>query len=319
MVNNATNRVGGTIQGISGIDWYHHPSTNTPNEFEPNASLIVTTTQLNLPYTIASLCPTSFAFNVEDAPPYSSINRNINYGYIVGDSGRFETENYFAFKYLTRGELYLTLKNNHELLSMSDEADDSFVEFYEDMRSSNYQKFDSAFMLIEKGEILNAENIVLSIDDTNDIEYNLKTALKIYLHSLLVDSVINSVDSSLLIEIANRNPLTGGNGVFIARNLLNLEIYDEEESGSRIGSYNQRNIAEKSIKVFPVPANDAVHIIPEGDFNPEGMELRSIKGELVYAGEFKSYFNIGFVKSGIYILKVYSGRSSLHSKIVKLP
>ncbi|MBK7965942.1 MAG: hypothetical protein IPK10_12100 [Bacteroidetes bacterium] len=139
MTNNATNRVIGSIQGIPQIDWYHQPSTNTPNEFEPNASGIVTTTQFTPPYSITSLCPTLFAFNVEDSPPYSATNRNNNYGYIVGDSGRFETENYIAFKYLTRGELYLTLKNNPELLSMSDEADDSFVEFYEDMRSSNYQ------------------------------------------------------------------------------------------------------------------------------------------------------------------------------------
>ncbi|MBK7965941.1 MAG: T9SS type A sorting domain-containing protein [Bacteroidetes bacterium] len=164
-----------------------------------------------------------------------------------------------------------------------------------------------------------ANSLVLSVDDTNDIEYNLKTALKIYLQSLLVDSAISAVDSSLLIEIAYRNPSIAGNGVFIARNLLNLEIYNEEESGSRVGSYNQRNTVEKSIKVFPVPTKDAVHIIPEGDFSPEGMELRSIKGELVYVGEFKNYFNIEFLKSGIYILKVYSGNNSLHTKIVKLP
>ncbi|MBK7886913.1 MAG: hypothetical protein IPJ86_06275 [Bacteroidetes bacterium] len=37
---------------------------------------------------------------------------------------------------------------------------------------------------------------------------------------LIVDSAFSASVSTLLIEIAYRNPLTGGNGVFIARHFI---------------------------------------------------------------------------------------------------
>ncbi|MBK7886529.1 MAG: T9SS type A sorting domain-containing protein [Bacteroidetes bacterium] len=187
------------------------------------------------------------------------------------------------------------------------------------MSESNLAKFDIVSQFVELGDQIAAIKHLSAIDDTNDIEYNMKTVLKILLHSLIVDSVFSASDSTLLIEIAYRNPLTGGNGVFIARHLLNLEIYDEEESGSRIASFNQNKHEKKSIQVYPVPSKEVVHIKPTGDFIPDGLELFSTNGELVFRDTFKNYLNIDFLKAGIYIVKVYMGNEFMHAKIVKLP
>ncbi|MBK9318822.1 MAG: T9SS type A sorting domain-containing protein [Bacteroidetes bacterium] len=319
MNNNTTGRVAGSTHNGGQIVWYHQGIVNSSDEFIPySAGGIVTSFQISN-YSTLSSCPANFVFGEQDDPPYTATTRNSNYGYIVGDSGRFDEEYFHEYRYLSRGELYLTLKNNPELLSMDDTADDSFVGFYADMSGSNYQHFDSVFALIESGDLLTAESIVLAIDDTNDIEYNMKTVLQILLHSLIVDSAFSASDSTLLIEIAYRNPLTGGNGVFIARHLLNLEIYDEEESGSRIASFNQKKNEKKFIEVYPVPSKVGVYIKPTGDFIPDGLELFGINGELVYKATFKNYLNIDFLKAGIYLVRVFSGNEFRHAKIVKLP
>ncbi|MBK7886916.1 MAG: hypothetical protein IPJ86_06290 [Bacteroidetes bacterium] len=88
------------------------------------------------------------------------------------------------------------------------------------MSESNLAKFDIVSQFVELGDQIAAIKHLSAIDDTNDIEYNMKTVLKILLHSLIVDSVFSASDSTLLIEIAYRNPLTGGNGVFIARHFI---------------------------------------------------------------------------------------------------
>lgn len=319
MINNITGRVEGSTYYGNPIDWYHQGIVSSSDEFIPySVGLFVFLIQLSSPSTLSS-CPANFVFSEQDDPPYTATKRNSNYGFIVGDSGRFDSEHFHEYRYLSRGELYLTLKNNPAILSMDDFADDSFVEFYADMSGSNYQHFDSVFTLIKSGDLLTAESIVLAIDDTNDIEYNMKTVLQILLHSLIVDSALTATDTTLLIEIAYRNPLTGGNGVFIARHLLNLEIYDEEESGSRIASFNQNKYEKKSIEVYPVPSKDGVYIKPTGDFIPDALELFGINGELVYRDTFKNYLNIDFLRAGIYIVKVFSGNEFKHAKIVKLP
>ena len=221
--------------------------------------------------------------------------------------------------YHAKRNLYNYILKNTEILNLEDDADESFLEFYDEIKVSNLARFDSVKMFFEMNDFTSALSLVSSIVDTNDIEYNMKTVLQILLHSLIVDSALTATDTTLLIEIAYRNPLTGGNGVFIARHLLNLEIYDEEESGSRIASFNQNKYEKKSIEVYPVPSKEGVYIKPTGDFIPDALELFGINGELVYRDTFKNYLNIDFLRAGIYIVKVFSGNEFKHAKIVKLP
>jgi hypothetical protein len=101
------------------------------------------------------------------------------------------------------------------------------------------------------------------MNDTNDIEFCIKSVLQLYLNSRISGIDYSSQDTSLLDSIAELNAITSGPGVLIARIILNKEKYDYLSNGSRkISPIKRETIKQFDIRLYPNPARDLLFISP---------------------------------------------------------
>jgi hypothetical protein len=307
-----TGRVDGSVQG-GVIDWYYQFSTN--GEYIPTGQIVSAT--LLSTYTSQNLCPTSTIYIDFDDPPYTSNLRNANYGPVVGDTARYPIEYESNLRALNRSALYLTLKRNPELLRMDDPADDTFVEFYNNMSGQNVQLFDSVMTLIQEEKYDDAEVLNESIEDTSAIDEKLKVSLRMYLKTMQQDSILSGADSAQLLEIAYLNPLYFGTGVYIARNLLNLEIYDDNSGSYRLMSTKVEKRPFSAI-IQPNPGRDYISIICSDGDTPDRIRIQSIEGKVLDLPIANSKVNISQLQPGMYLCSVTKSGRTVLKKFIKL-
>ncbi len=306
-------KVDGVVSTSVQIDWYYQFSTN--GEYTPTGPLVVP--GLHSSYTDKSLCPSSTIYIDFDDPPYTSNLRNANYGPVVGDTARYPVEYESNFRVLARSSLYLTLKHNPEILSMNDPADDAFVEFYYNLSGQNVQLFDSVMTLIQEEKYDEAEVLNESIEDTIAIDEKLKISLRMYLKTMQPDSMLSAADSAQLLEIAYLNPLYFGTGVYIARNILNLEIYDVNSGSYRLMSNKVEN---KPFSAFiqPNPGSDYISIICSDSDAPDRIRIQSIEGKDLDLPISNSMVDISQLPPGMYLCSVTKSGRTVINKFIKL-
>lgn len=297
-------RVEGIIKNGGKIDWYYQASTN--NEFLPTSQNTDISPRLISSPSSISLCPPLFRFELDDEPPFTAVERNAIFGNIVGDSARYEENYYEEMRLINRYDLYLTLKNNPEILDLDDEADESFIEFYGELQEENIAIFDSVRSLTENGLYEHALELISAINDTNAIDSYLKECYSIYLNASLYDTVFSSSDSSILQEIAYLNPIVGGPGVIMARVLLNLEIYDEPMSGARIRNEFTENASEILFEVFPIPTHQLLSIRTNTNTENAHLLIHSIDGRMLRNFKYQSQIDITSLSDGVYFLTLKS-------------
>jgi len=109
------------------------------------------------------------------------------------------------------------------------------------------------------------------------------------------------------LQFATKCPSSGGKAVFVARNLLNLEMEDELSSSMRVHPIKKtKNINPAKLNVFPNPASVNVRLeISNGDV-PEKTEFFDIAGRqcLVHFGH--DVIDLSELKDGFYLLKTES-------------
>ncbi|MBK9638252.1 MAG: T9SS type A sorting domain-containing protein [Bacteroidetes bacterium] len=306
------------VEGVltsSGIEWYYQVTTN--NEFLPTSlNGLIFPFPLSSPSSY-SICPPLFRFGLEDEPPYTAIERNAIFGHIVGDSARYPEHYEQEMRLLNRSDLYLTLKNNPEILDLDDEADESFADFYATIQEENIEIFDSVRSLVDYGLYEQGLELVSAIDDTNAIDYNLKECYIIYLNALINDTVFSSSDSSILMEIAIQNPLIGGTGVTMARVMLNLEIYNELLSGERIRNTSTENTSDIKFEVYPVPSHQLLKIKTNANTQNAHLMIHALDGRLLREVNFQPQIDISDLNEGFYLLTLVSIDKTSTVKFVK--
>ncbi len=293
-------RVEGTLSN-SGIDWYYNDA-NTTLELPSSGNLSIFTRPLSDP-TSFSQCPD---FEASDVPPINAKTRNDLFGGIVNDTARYEEEYYNQFRYLARQAVYQTLKEFPDLLEMDDDADNDFQEFYQSQINSNINKIDSVETLFSENKLTEAAALLSNFEDTNAIESYYKYVYLAYLNYIANgDSVLSPSDSSILLEIANLNSLTGGKAVFVARNMLNLEIEDELSSSLRMQQIKNNSKYEKpsNLKVFPNPASVSVHVEISNGVIPERTDFFDLAGRICFTHFGSGDINVSKLQPGFYFLK----------------
>ncbi len=172
------------------------------------------------------------------------------------------------------------------------------------MSVSNFAKFDS----IESDDFLAAEQVLEDINDTNDIEFCLKSVFHIYLNSRISGVDYTSQDTILLDSIAELNAITTGPGVLIARILLNKEIYDYLSSGSRMGSPTKKVVTNPlDIHIYPNPSRNLLFVQPSFLSENFSITIADITGRTLLKKTNQFQIETSSLNSGSYFL-VYEAK-----------
>ena len=243
--------------------------------------------------------------------------RNETFGSIVTDSSRYPENYYSEFRYLARQMAFSLLKKNPDLIVMDDASDTSFVSFYNETMASNINKIDSLETLLANKSYAAADTLLNYFVDTNNIEYNYKRVYRIYIKlKIYGDTSLTETESDELNAIAYENPLIYGKAVFIARNILRLEIYDEELSSARLMNPN-KNITESKLLIYPNPAREYVKIEITGIEKVYSILVSDITGRIIFSGNQSNIINTSSFSPGIYFVKtIYDGGSLNGSFII---
>ncbi|MBP6511407.1 MAG: T9SS type A sorting domain-containing protein [Bacteroidia bacterium] len=278
-----TNRITGFIS--VGLKWYHDQALTSDPEFPDYPLTIGALDEERLTGTVTndSECQlTSFISEEEDTGlPLTLRIRNETFGGIVSDSIRYPDGYYDAFRYNARQMAFNLLKKNLDLIVMDDDSDTSFVSFFNETLTSNINKIDSLETLLSKRLFVEADTLLNHFTDTNTIEYNYKRVYRLYIKlHLYGDTSLTNSEWDELYEIAYQHPLIGGLAVYVARNMLNLEVHDGELSSARMMQPKKQEEIGKLI-LYPNPANEYLKVKWTGSERISQVSIHDITGRIV--------------------------------------
>ena len=191
---------------------------------------------------------------------------------IIGDSVPYEedtTENRFygdeyAFNFLTENDSILNATSTQALY---------IQQWYAAKAQGNLGRFRDINTYIEAKNTQAALIANASIIDTTLILQNFKTAQRIYLQYFFIrDSIVilDSIDKYTLYNIAIQNAITGGQGVYMARAMLNMDVEDTYPILRKMQpNSNLSNSNHLYALIYPNPTNGAFNLdyeIGKNDF-----------------------------------------------------
>jgi len=219
----------------------------------------------------------------------------------------------------TDPSLYLMTKNAYEkikadtsILYLGLPDDKQYQKFYQRVKSSNIGKLDNIKALIA-AENYNAAIISNSFfTPLNTIEKNIKTVNDIFLHTWANEQfAFTSADSTTLMDIATQNPAYSGEGVYMARVLMQYFQTDYLNSSNMKIAHETPVVSSNSeILVYPNPASDNVTLQFSNITNENcTFELFDAMGNKIFSKEFVSSENLVNVSltnvaKGVYICRI---------------
>ena len=313
------NRLAGQYSG-TGVFWYTNTNTVSDQEYPDNSILggLINPIYLSGMTSSNSECLLPiFPFDEDPGVPLNLRIRNETFGGIVADTIRYPENYHSEFKYIARQIAFSILKKNPDLIEMDDDSDTSFVSFYNETLTSNINKIDSLETLLANKSYAAADTLLNHFIDTNNIEYNYKRVYRIYIKlKIYGDTSLTETELDELNAIAYENPLIYGKAVFIARNILRLEIHDEEISSARLMNPN-KSITERKLLIYPNPAREYVKIEIAGIEIAYNILVTDIAGRIIFIGNQLNIINTSSFSPGIYFIKtIYDGGSLNGSFII---
>jgi hypothetical protein len=300
-----TTKIVGSLQNGIGLKWYTDASPGDPtfpdNNNVPGLS----------PFPINSTSQQSecqLPVSIEDETDFGNTltlkKRNETYGAVVADTARYPEEYSQEFRYLAREAVFKTIRKHPGLMMRDDESDTSFVNFYTTMLGGNAYLIDSLQTLINNRHFVEADTLLARLTEVNEQEYNYK---KVYAATILWmvngEEAIDDVMREELDVIAHQHPLFGGYAVYVARNLLQLEIHDELPSNSRVMAQKETT-SQRLMNVYPNPANEYVEISFTDRAIPEKVILRDLTGRICSSFLNSLIVNTTTLQPGIYFIEV---------------
>jgi len=231
-------------------------------------------------------------------------------------------------RYYMVKDAYYRLMNNSNLVNLGIASDLLYYDFKQCIDGSNIGILYSVDGALKQKKFALAQQLLNSYSPQNLTEINTYGAYGKLIQYIETDS-LSSSDSTFLNSIAQQNPAVGGQGIYIARNLLHLYIVDPVISTSsslaRIGTTMEDETINTSdyINVYPNPANNYYMIDIAGDyFAILAYELFSIDGRLILRGiinnKSQNRIDISKLESGVYFIKVFNDFELVYnSKLIK--
>ncbi len=296
-----TRRIAGQRKIPGVIDWWHTASGQTDDRFPGGGAALIRERQI--PFN-TSIFNTSLCI-VEDTgePPVDLTARNANFGGVAADTFRYEA-NYANARYEGSLELFMLLKKYPSLLDFDDSSDVSFQDFYEARLNSNFNKVVDVMDFLQESDYEMANYVLSSITDTCDWETNFKTVMGRYINHMTGEKIFTGRDSVLLDSIAQLNAYAFGLPVLLARNILDLEIYDTPSGGSRIFQATSTKQLPGTLQLIPNPTGNKVRIlIPEQEVILD-IVVYDHTGRVVFTGEGNTLLDVHGLSIGVYLVSV---------------
>jgi len=219
-----------------------------------------------------------------------------------------------------------SLKNNNSTLT----------NFYNSTVNANIGKFSKVEDGIAIGNYGKANNLNNSINPNNIIEQNQKTVNALLLSKLMNNSYVYSqTDSIALYDIASQCPLSGGNSVYQARNMLmNItnELIDfendcEEAERRFIADNENQSITENQkavYKLYPNPNEGRMNFIYSLHESEKGeLVIYDISGRVILSYKLQAgdnnqlFINESKLNNGVYFYEVLvNDKIELSDKLV---
>jgi hypothetical protein len=310
-------RITGIISGAP-LFWFTPTNSFTDPEFPDNSVTggLVSPFYLSGNTTSNTEC-TIPSVPIEDDPeiPIDLTARNLNYGGVVADSNRYPEAIHDEIRYTNRLIVYKLLKKYPALLNFDDPSDTSFVNFYNSNLTGNLNKIDSIEKLLNARSLAAADSVLQYFDYSNTIEYNYKKVYSLYLKiNVWGDTSLTESDWDELHAIAYENPLTGGKAVFVARNILRLEVDDKLEENYR--QLNRKHKSNNQLKIHPNPASAVVYIQLTETEKIDLVQVIDITGRMVVEQHNANEISVNILSSGIYLIQAKHKGEMYNEKLV---
>ena len=299
----ATTKISGSIMGV--LTWFTDVNSGAryPDNNVPGLTIIQLGSATEL-----SECQLSISSEAEEdyGNTMSLRRRNESFGSVVADTARYPEEYATELRLLAREAVFKIFRKHPGLLYRDDDSDTSFISFYNGLLSSKIYKTDSLDELIRAGNYALADTLLNHFTSTNDFEYNYKLAYRYALKWLMYgDTAITDTERDELNVIAHTHPVDGGLAVYLARNMLHLEIYDEELSSSRLMQPKAEK-KERSTLIYPNPANEYVIVQLSNKEYVDQIRVVDITGRVCLVTGNSSMLNTFSLSPGIYFVKALS-------------
>jgi hypothetical protein len=303
---------GSLLSSITPIRWYVQNSLGSIFDPENNTSIINPTYSTIIPHYNNNGTTTciSCQFKSFGIPAMNAEMREKLYGKVVRNENNYVSldEQYKIYDMTT---LYQVLKSDTSLMYLGDTADAAYQQFYAAQEAGNIGKFEEVQNLIKDGDIQLAISKNEGVQDQKLIDYYLKTATDIYLKTYCVDNYyLTAQQIDFLTALANITPWEGGDGVYIARYMLNIE---DDQNMADYAMAPQKQFADVKVntaKLYPNPAQNEVMIAFDKTLGVDGiLEIYGFTANKIQSIELKSGYQFISVstkdlKQGIYMYRI---------------
>ena len=242
--------------------------------------------------------------------------RDSHFGKVAYDSIPDDVDS-VKIKFQSEEAYYKLVKSDTTLLHLSVAADTAYIAKYNAIKASNTGRFEEVKDSIANVDYTTAASLLSGITPTNDMEYNKKYVLESYLSYFADTLAIDSATIATLETIANQHPLYGGEGVYFARAMLNLDIIDilpvmrERLANSSSPMINEKPKQELKGKFYPNPTSAHVTFTyPEPFSESSRLEIYNsmgVKVKVILLDKDLSQitFNTYELSTGIYSCRVF--------------
>ena len=250
--------------------------------------------------------------SIENEVPWTKEKREEIFGKTVRNEVVYDTLN-TEFTTYDQEMLYRLLKGDSTLMNMGDTSDIAYQQFYADNQNSNIGKIVETQELIKNGEVDEALLRNEAVQDQKLIDYYMKEVNNIYLSTYARSNYqLTALQIDFLTSIANLTPWEGGDAVFIARYMLDIDE-NQLTADFAIAPAAMPNSMESRAnmaKIYPNPAKDEVMIAFEKATDSEGLlEIYGFTGSVIQSQSLVSgyqYISVSVkdLKPGIYFYRI---------------
>ncbi len=303
-------RVGGQTKNLVPIAWFYKGTTSSNayscDPASPQAA--VGFPNAGGPYICQMVRPSGDTI-VDPSLVESIVNDYIEY-----------IDNPEVNRYYDRVYAYRLLNEDDSLRN----SNPDLQQFYLDNKGGNIGQFTEADSLARLGLWQQALDLINSLTDSNQLEYNKRITMQIELqHQISGEQEYNVNERNILIGIAQQSVFTGGEGVYNARAMLDTLVDDTLTGGNYRIANNTMSVlnTDYAVHIYPNPAAGNVNVevnLNEGDILH--LIITDIEGKQIseYTTEDKK-INIDKLAGGVYLLHAYINNGFVnHSKITVL-
>lgn len=211
--------------------------------------------------------------------------------------------------------LFKTLRRLAEQSLFDDPSDTAFRSFYNLNQFSNLNKLDSVELLLTSRLFVAADSLLSNFNDTNTIEHNYRRAYQLYVKKAMIgDTSLTQNEINELYDIAYQHPLLGGKAVFVARNMLRLEVEDNLEGGYRLLA--KKESGNKQLKIYPNPTSSHLFIQLTETEKVDVVQILDMTGRTVIDQQKVNEVSVVILSPGIYHVLVEHEGEIYSAKLV---